>query len=128
MRQPKLLLENFLVGVEGVGLPLVKRISSVEVGLNYVNGQDRKNKYNSHDDSKDKEGSLTVRGLVFAIEGIRAACDRAGETFVRAFLKKNGNNNKECRNKKYNKKNAFENLKFHILKPFDNLDANCDII
>ena len=30
-------------------------------------------------------------------------------------------------NKKYNEEYAFDNLDFHILKPFNDLDANCDI-
>ena len=77
VRQPEVLLENILVGVEGVGLPLVKSISSIEVGLNYVNGKNRKNEYDSYNDSEDEEGSLTVRCLVLTVECIRTACDRA---------------------------------------------------
>ena len=93
-----LLTKDILVGADL--LPLVKRVGCEEVGLDYVNSQNRKHEYESRNHRADEESSLGVRGLVLAVEGVGAAGDSAGKTLVVALLHHNGNDDDKCRYEK----------------------------
>jgi hypothetical protein len=114
-------LYAILEKMAGAGMRRTSCLFAVGGGVVGLNNKYSYNGNHKHDGSNNGplvQSSVTVGGLIFSVEGIRAACNGAGKTVFAALLKKNchydENGGKEKKYKKYVLKNYHFKIPFNI--------------
>ena len=100
-------LLNYVRIVVEIGVsPVIKVEALGIVRLDNINYQNGNNEYDAGNNSPLEESSVSVGGLILAIEGLGATGNSTGETVLVALLKKNYTYNRESGNDK----NRYENV------------------